>query len=84
MFSIDPTQQIRKIPVIRGGALYNAPPRITGILRICWVGSIENIFFGKVGNFFEHQERSRISLRIEWEHSQPLKTTLKHNYPAQL
>ena len=26
-----------------------------------------------------HQYRSKISLRIEWEHSQPLKPTLKHS-----
>ena len=41
--------------------------------------SIEKIFFGKVGNFFEHQDRSKNSLRIEWKHSQPLRTTLKHS-----
>ena len=34
-------------------------------------GSTEKIFFGKVGNFFDHQGRSKICLRIEWEHSQP-------------
>ena len=40
-------------------------------------GSID--FFKKLRNFFEHQYRSKISLRIEWEHSQPLKFTLKHS-----
>ena len=39
-------------------------------------GSTEKIFFGKVGNFFDHQGRSKICLRIEWKHSQPLKSTL--------
>ena len=34
--------------------------------------------FGKVGNKFEHQYRSKISLRIEWEHSKLLKATLKY------
>ena len=38
------------------------------------------IFFGKVGKFFGYQGRSKISLRIEWKHSQPLKTTLNHSY----
>ena len=38
-------------------------------------GSIEKIFFEKVENFSEHQDRSEISWRIEWEHSQPLKIT---------
>ena len=40
---------------------------------------LEKIFFGKVENFFEHQGRSKICLQIEWEHSQPLKSTLKHS-----
>jgi len=42
-------------------------------------GSIEKICFEKVENIFGHQYRSEISLRIEWEYSQPLKTTLKHS-----
>ena len=38
----------------------------------------------KIGNYFfekksGHQYRFKISLRIEWEHSQPLKITLKHS-----
>ena len=41
-------------------------------------GSIEKIFLGKVGNFFEHQGRSKICSRIEWKHSQALKITLGH------
>ena len=40
-------------------------------------GSIEKIIFGKVGKFFKHQSRSKICSRIEWEHSQPLKITLR-------
>ena len=58
--------------------------RISGISEkssknMFWIKkSIEKIFFGKVGNFFEHQDRSKNSLRIEWKHSQPLRTTLKH------
>ena len=36
-------------------------------------------FLKKLRNFFEHQYRFKISLRIEWEHSQPLKITLKHS-----
>ena len=40
-------------------------------------GSTEKIFFGKVGNFFDHQGRSKICLRIEWKHSQPLKSSLR-------
>ena len=40
----------------------------------------KNFFFERVGKFFEHQDRSKISVRIEWEHSQPLKSTLKHSY----
>ena len=47
-------------------------------------GSIEKIFFERVENFFEHQDRNKISLRIEWEHSQPLKQTLKHSYAIQV
>ena len=41
----------------------------------------EKIFFGKVDFFFEHQGRSKISLRIEWDHSQPLRTTLNGVIP---
>ena len=40
----------------------------------------ENIFGSfseKVGNFFEHQGRCKKSLRIECDHSQPLKITLQ-------
>ena len=40
----------------------------------------KNFFLERVGKFFEHQDRSKISVRIEWEHSQPLKSTLKHSY----
>ena len=40
---------------------------------------VEKIFFGKVDFFFEYQYRCKSSLRIEWEHSQPLKITLKHS-----
>ena len=29
----------------------------------------KKIFFGKVENIFEYQDRRKISLRIEWEHS---------------
>ena len=36
------------------------------------------IFFGKVGKYFGHQDRSKISSRIEWEHSQPQKSTPNH------
>ena len=36
-------------------------------------------FLEKLRNFFEHQYRSKMSLRIEWEHSQPLKFTLKYS-----
>ena len=32
----------------------------------------------KINKKSESQGRSKISLRIEWEHSQPLKATLKH------
>ena len=38
------------------------------------------IFFVKVGKKIGRQDRSKILLRIEWNHSQPLKTTLKHSY----
>ena len=38
--------------------------------------STEKIFFGKVGKKSEHQGRSKICLRIEWKHSQPLKSSL--------
>ena len=40
-------------------------------------GSTEKLFFGKVRNFFEHQDRCKICSRIEWKHSQPLKITLR-------
>ena len=36
-------------------------------------------FLKKLKKKSGHQYRSKISLRIEWEHSQPLKTTLKHS-----
>ena len=36
---------------------------------------IQDCFLKKSG----HQYRFKISLRIEWEHSQPLKFTLKHS-----
>ena len=36
-------------------------------------------FLKKLRNFLEHQYRLKISLRIEWEHSQPLKITLKYS-----
>ena len=36
-------------------------------------------FFEEVEKKSGHQYRSKISLRIEWEHSQPLKTTLKYS-----
>ena len=42
-------------------------------------GSTEKIFFWKVGNFFDHQGRSKICLRIEWKHFQPLKSSLKRH-----
>ena len=38
--------------------------------------SIKNFFFEKKSG---HQYRFKISLRIEWDHSQPLKITLKHS-----
>ena len=37
-------------------------------------------FFGKVEKKIEHQGR-KISLRIEWDHSQPLRTTLNGVIP---
>ena len=40
----------------------------------------QKIFSGKVRKNFGHQGRSKISLRIDCDHSQPLKTTLKHSY----
>ena len=36
-------------------------------------------FLKKLRFFFEHQYRFKNSLRIEWEHSQPLKFTPKHS-----
>ena len=39
--------------------------------------SIEKIFFEEVEKKSEHQYRSKISLRIEWEHSQPLEMVPK-------
>ena len=39
----------------------------------------KKIFLKELRKNFEHQYRSKISLRIEWEHSQPLKITLKHS-----
>ena len=39
-------------------------------------------FFGKVvEKKSDHQVRSKISLRIDWEHSQPMKTTLERVIP---
>ena len=37
---------------------------------------IKIILFGKVEKKTGHQDRSKIALRIEWEHSQHLKQTL--------
>ena len=37
----------------------------------------QKIFFGKVGIFFEHIGRNKISPRSEWKYSQPLKSTPK-------
>ena len=45
--------------------------------RLFWL--IEKIFFEEVEKKSGHQYRSKISLRIEWEHSQRLKTTLKYS-----
>ena len=60
--------------------------KIFGFLRF-WKFSVFPDFFGSIENIFEkvgleksgHQYRSKISLRIEREHSQALKTTLKHS-----
>jgi len=41
-------------------------------------------FLEKVGKKSGHQYRSKISMRIEWEHSQLLKTALKHGIPSVL
>ena len=41
-------------------------------------------FLEKVGKKSGHQYGSKISMRIEWEHSQLLKTALKHGIPSVL
>ena len=47
------------------------------LAKYFWID--RKIFFEKVEKIFEHKYRFKISLRIEWEHSQPLKITLKHS-----
>ena len=43
--------------------------------KICFVKQLKMLF--------GHQDRSKISLRIEWEHSQPLRTNLKYRSRSQ-
>ena len=44
----------------------------------------KNIFLKKVEKNPKYQYRSKFSLRIEWEHSQPLRTTLKDSMTLHL